>query len=487
MSTATSTATSKPIDTYATDAKCDLINSENPIYLSELYQNLDHLDNIDVAELAESMGFSYAGSAEEPLTWNDLFEGLGQLMVIGAVEVTEIIEAIHSEIILRPIGRFNEDHLSRWQQGLTRRVYNLVRSAMLYSGNNITSLSAQCYRKGLKNRHKKPLPDKLKLLVNVINGMMGDHLVTQNNKLAVPIVLYDRYGQPQRNDLSGRVVILCHGLCLSYLSWHPCAEDSLGENIALALPKSTVLYLDYNTGRRISQNGQCFASLLQELVDKNPEITQIDLVGYSMGGLVSRSAIFYAEQQGLSWYKLVGQLITLGTPHHGAVLERIGNHVFDIIGRVPFAGSLAKLGNIRSAGIIDLRHGSIRDEDWKYLSKRDVLPEHFRFPAKLPRHIKTFFVAGDIAGGLYDSKASSLVGDGLVSVESALGEDTVEHTLCVPEGHKAVFYEVNHINLQYDERVRRQVVEWLVDDGQTNYGLNPRVQSFSDDDLEVVV
>src|SRR5699024_6177771 len=149
---------------------------------------------------------------------------------------------------------------------------------------------------------------------------------------------------------------------------------------------------------------------IKQLVEENPDITQIDLVGYSMGGLVARSALFYAEQEGLDWIDRAGNLVTIGTPHQGALLERTGHYLLDIIGKVPFAASLSKMGNIRSAGIIDLRHGSIRDEDWKYLKQRDVLPEEFRHPTKLPRHVRTYFIAGSIAEGIYDSKATNLVG-----------------------------------------------------------------------------
>ena len=251
-----------------------------------------------------------------------------------------------------------------------------------------------------------------------------------------------------------------------------------GDAIAKSQPETTVLYLDYNTGRRISRSGRQFSQLLQNLVDDNPNISQIDLVGHSMGGLVSRSALFYAEQEHLDWIMRVGNLITLGSPHHGAVLERIGNHVQDIIAKLPFAGSLAKLGDMRSAGIIDLRHGSIRDADWNALEGRSVLPQDFRHPARLPSGIKTYFAASALIETHYDSKMTSLLGDGLVSVASALGEDDVEHALFVPDGHKAVFYGVSHMNLINSRRVREQVVEWLLDNGHSDYADRPRIYSY---------
>lgn len=477
-----------PVENYDLYEACELITYSRPVFLNELHEKMDSLDNFDEEEIVK-LASPDAGNLIriEPLTVGDFLQGLTQLATTGVLEVTEILESLHSELMLRPLGRFNDQHLNRWQKGLTRRFYNGMRHIVQQVGSGITNTNVKLSQKALKRRHEEVLPDSLKLVVNVVNGLIGDHLVTQNSALAVPMMIYDRYGQPHNKPLAGRVVLLCHGLCLSYLSWHPCEEDSLGENIALALPQTTVLYLDYNTGMRISKNGRRLSHLLQQLVEKNPDITQIDLVGYSMGGLVARSALFYAGHERLNWIDRTSNLITIGTPHQGAVLERIGYYILDIIGKMPFATSLSKMGNIRSAGIIDLRHGSIRDEDWQYLEQRDVLPEAFRHPSKLPRHLKTYFIAGTMVEGIYDSKASTLVGDGLVTIDSALGETCELHThmLYVPEGRKAIFYGVNHLNLQYEKRVHKLVIEWLKDNGRSDLALKPRVQSFVEDDIQV--
>ena len=205
-----------------------------------------------------------------------------------------------------------------------------------------------------------------------------------------------------------------------------------------------------------------------------------------MGGLVARSALFYGKQYGFDWVQRVGNLITLGSPHHGASLERIGFFVQNMIAKLPFAGSLAKLGDLRSAGIIDLRYGSIRDADWKSLQGRSVLPPEFRHPTRLPLHVRTYLVAATLVEAHYDSKAASLLGDSLVTIESALGEHTEEHTLSVPEGHKAIFYGVSHYNLLYNERVHNQVVAWLLDNGENDNVSSSRIYSYPND-LEVVI
>ena len=469
-----------------TDAVQEMPLSE---YLQDnVYEQLAELDYIYVDRLdIDDSNFALKNG---PISLTDVFEGIAQLATMGVVEVTDIVEAIHREIILRPVGRFNEGNLTKWQRGLTGRIYGTVRYITALVGSNLAT-GLWLYNNMNKKKNVQPLPRSLRRLVNILNGVMGDHLVNHKNPLAVPMVLYNRQNYVQTQDLSGRVIILCHGLCMSHLSWSIPNSNSLGESIILSQPNSTVLYLNYNTGRRISSNGRSFSKILQNLVDDNPDISQIDLIGHSMGGLVARSALFYGKEQGYHWVQRVGNLITLGSPHHGASLERIGVFVQEMISKLPFAGSLAKLGDLRSAGIIDLRYGSVRDADWNTLESRSVLPQEFRHPARLPPHVRSYFIAGTLVEAHYDFKPASLLGDGLVAVDSALGENSNEHTLFIPEGHKAIFYGVNHYNLLYSGRVHEQVIAWLLDNGRldTNqmfHALRTRIYSYPND-LEVVV
>ncbi len=458
----------------------------NTKFQGDVYEELAQLEYIYVDDAIESnINDSTTTTYHEPISLSDFFEGLAQLATIGVVEVTDIVEAIHREIILRPLGRFNEGNVSKWQRGLTGRIYGAVRQVTKLVGNNLAS-ALRLYKSILNQKNTQPLPRKIEQLVNVLNGVMGDRLVHHNNPLAISMVLYDRSfspidGRPQRKEISGRVIILCHGLCMSHLSWQIHESDSLGKHIIRSLPKATVLYLNYNTGQRISSNGLNFSKVLQKLVDDNPNISQIDLVGHSMGGLVARSALFYGKQQGFNWVKRVGNLITLGAPHHGASLERIGYFVQDMIAKLPFANSLARLGDLRSVGIIDLRHGSIRDADWQFVKGRIGLRQDLRHSAPLPSNIHSYFIAATLAEAHYDAKATKLLGDGLVTIESALGEGEGEHALFVPEGHKAVFYGVSHYNLIYNDRVRKQVVAWLLENGQNNDLLSSRIYSYPDD------
>jgi hypothetical protein len=182
-----------------------------------------------------------------------------------------------------------------------------------------------------------------------------------------------------------------------------------------------------------------------------------------MGGLVSRSALFYGKQAGFNWILLVDHLICLGSPHQGALLERLGYMLQDKVGKIPFAGTVARLGDLRSAGIIDLRWGSIRDDDWEHQKsgRRGDFDDNRR-PAPLPSNIKAYFVAGTIERENMHSKTREAVGDYLVSVKSALGEHAnPEYQLNVPPERKVVLYGVDHMTIQYSQRVIDHVLTWL--------------------------
>jgi pimeloyl-ACP methyl ester carboxylesterase len=93
-------------------------------------------------------------------------------------------------------------------------------------------------------------------------------------------------------------------------------------------------------------------------------VERLVLLGHSMGGLLARSALHYGAQAGYRWPSQLGDLVFLGTPHHGAPLERAGHWVDIVLGATPYAAPFARLGKVRSAGITDLRHGNLLDEDW---------------------------------------------------------------------------------------------------------------------------
>ena len=132
------------------------------------------------------------------------------------------------------------------------------------------------------------------------------------------------------------------------------------------------VYLRYNTGLHVSQNGREFAQLLEKYAR---EVDEISLLCFSMGGLVARSACHVAEDEGHQWRKKLRALITLGTPHHGSPLERGGNWIDVLLELSRYSAPLAKLARVRSAGLTDLRYGNVLDEHWH---GRDRFSKHGR-------------------------------------------------------------------------------------------------------------
>lgn len=404
---------------------------------------------------------TYCKFDHSPPSQADFLEGLSLLATSSVTGVAELIQEVHRQIFLQIFSFTPKQANFIWSNGITKRTYGITQHIMAQCGKGL-AVSLRGLNRFFPVLHEKPLTPLMQFVASALNGVMGDYLIHSHNPLALPMVLYDRYGELQQGELSGRVVILTHGLCMNHLSWAPGENSGLGEHILYHQPRTTVLCLNYNTGRRISSNGRTYSNLLEKLIKKNPGITEIDMIGHSMGGLVSRSALFYGKQSAYEWVNYVENLVCIGSPHQGAVLERLGFLFQQKVGQVRFASIIAQLGNMRSAGIIDLRHGSVRDDDWEHLEARIGQMDDCRKPAPLPSRIKTYLISGTLEKESSSSKTLEALGDYLVSVKSALGEHPhPQFRLNVPEERKAVFYGLNHVEIQHHPRVREQIIAWL--------------------------
>jgi len=210
--------------------------------------------------------------------------------------------------------------------------------------------------------------------VSAINGVYGDHLERTANPLAIEMsLLHDgELVDPERpgdvvQDTSGKVLLAVHGLCLNEQHWTRDGHHRIASTAAAT--GHSIIHLRYNSGRSIDANGRSLAAMLEALLPHWPvPVTELVIVGHSMGGLVARSAAHHATVAGHSWRAQLRQLFTLGTPHHGAPLERGGNRLDYVMELSPYVAPFTSLGKARSAGITDLRYGSITSRERLYMA-----------------------------------------------------------------------------------------------------------------------
>jgi triacylglycerol lipase len=308
---------------------------------------------------------------------------------------------------------------------------------------------------------------KLELALGVLNGTIGDYLAQTGNGLATPMQLVVD-GEPvdlERAALErayprarSRVVLLAHGLMCTESVWDIPGGGDYGAFLERDFGLSP-LYLRYNSGLAIPDNGAQLAALLESLVAVWPvALEEILLLGFSMGGLVLRAACHQASAAGMRWLSLVRRAIYVGTPHLGAPYERIGRVLSKLASVVPdpFARLAAQIGDLRSDGIKDLGDADLRHEDRarrRVGSLRD--PEH---PVPLLPDIQHYIVAGALST---DPRLAMVFGDALVPMPSGTNGLRAEPgTLALPPRHVRVFAGTAHMTLAHDPRVYDQIREW---------------------------
>ena len=212
-----------------------------------------------------------------------------------------------------------------------------------------------------------------RLLVSAVNGLIGDRLAEQQHELAITMAVRRRgHDVPLEPDAlaeafpgaTSDVVIFLHGLGEADEAWQRGARESGGSyGKRLAADTSwTPVYLRANSGLPIAENGVALASLIDDLVAAWPtRVRRIALVGHSMGGLVMRAACAVGTDAGRPWNELVTNVVTLGTPHLGAPLERGVALGVRALGRLPESAPFGRILEYRSVGILDLRGGLAPD------------------------------------------------------------------------------------------------------------------------------
>ncbi|GHB94880.1 esterase/lipase family protein [Thermomonas carbonis] len=378
---------------------------------------------------------------------NDL-RGANRLLVDAVTGTTDLVEAVHASILgwpRRVIGLAPKPDTG----GIPGLAYNGVRGIARLAGSGIDRLLRRMPNtRGEMDRH----PQR-EALIAALNGVLGDHLVATDNPLALtatlrmsgrPLVLDRDALAISHPDAGAHLLVMVHGLCMNDLQWQQ-GQHHHGDTLADELGFQ-VIHLYYNSGLSIADNGRIFSALLQQLVDAWPVLVErIAILAHSMGGLVSRAAIAAAQADDSRWLRTLDTLVSLGTPHLGAPLERAGDLLQTVLGISAHSAPFTALGGLRSAGIQDLRHGSL-------------LVRH----PPLPAHVRAYAVAASTQPPRSDGTAHGSHGDGLVPVASAFGDhEDPALGLGIPDEYRLLVHRTGHIGLLASTKVRKQLRDWL--------------------------
>lgn len=375
--------------------------------------------------------------------------GATRLAADAVLGVTNIVEGMHSRVsaVLPTLGRTSD----RPARGIAGFTYRAVRTGAKFTASVLdASLAAveRLFPPSSQGADSADGGESRLALLSALNGVVGDHLERTHNPLALTMQLRPR------GSTGDRLLVLVHGLCMNDMQWRRTGHDhgAMLEEVAGWSP----VYVRYNTGRHVSTNGLQLAQQIERLVQQWPiPVESIAIVGHSMGGLVARSAVACAEAAGMPWRVKLQSMVHLGTPHHGAVLERGGNWVQMLLEVSPYAASLARLAAVRSDGITDLRFGNVVEADWRtgrhgHRDTRAVTP--------LPASVRCYAVAGTLA----TQGLGTAIGDGLVTVASALGRHrSPSRNLRFPSANVLEVPGAGHLDLLRDARVARQLRLWL--------------------------
>jgi len=389
-------------------------------------------------------------------------QGITRLVTAATIGITDLVEAMHRRIVHPPfLPSTPIQHLITNIAGFT---YTTVRKSTQFIGNSADNALGRF----ASVLGEIEATEKREAISAVLNGVIGDYLEKTANPLQIKMQFRhqgDALPLDQKSlkkaypKINGKILVLLHGSCMNDLQWTR-KDHNHGKALAADL-NTTPLYLHYNSGLHISTNGQEFNDLLEILVTNWPvPVEEMVILGHSMGGLVTRSALHYAQQNQKVWPTHLKKIIFLGTPHHGAPMERAGNYVDVVLEAVPYAKPFARLGKIRSAGVTDLRYGNLVDEDWQD-KDRFKMQRDKRQNVPLPKDVACYSIAA-VVGKETNSKTSHVRGDNMVGVKSALGQHKKpSKSLMFKKQNTWIAYGNNHIDLLSNPEIYSKIKSWL--------------------------
>ena len=295
-----------------------------------------------------------------------------------------------------------------------------------------------------------------------INGFWGDYLSRRKHRLDLGMTLrhHGRHlpATPEAfaaafPNPTNKVCVFVHSLASTEWLWSLSSEEHYGDpdvTFGTRLADDlgfTPIYLRYNTGRHISENGRALATLLTEVLEAYPvPVEEIVLVGHSMGGLVVRSAAHYAREHDEPWVAHLRHVACIGAPHLGAPLEKAVNLLTGVLKNLDAAGAQvpAELLDSRSAGVKDLRYGYTIDEEWAEKDPDEVFADARR-NVPLVDGVGYYFLAATISRDP-EHPLGELLGDLMVRLPSASGE-APEPARRIHFSSGSVFPGMSHIHI----------------------------------------
>src|SRR4051794_26289219 len=208
---------------------------------------------------------------------SDEVRALGRLGARTFVDAVTHVERVHGAIATRAFrpASFVGAPARYTHDAIAKAVYACVRVTGRGVGMAAAEMGALVPSAGTAEASPKA-----KLARSILNAAIGDQLAAHDDPLAI------RMSARVDGEATPALAVFLHGLAET--------DDSWGRRVGSGLRAVfgfTPVYVRYNTGRHISDNGMELARLLDGLVDEWPTgVERIMLVGHSMGGLVARSA-----------------------------------------------------------------------------------------------------------------------------------------------------------------------------------------------------
>lgn len=396
-------------------------------------------------------------------------------------ETSNLVERTHDEVVERSLRRFAPVEPARAVGNVVTGIQGAIAATVFKSIRGVNGLTRLSVNAGIDVAESALKPDKNELatpmqssaagsvnwcidyLQSSLNGLWGDYLSRHNSALD-PGMTLRQDGRAISLDATAlanafekptnKLCVFVHGLASTEWLWtfssahhydgdtNVCYGSRLCDDLGF-----TPVYIRYNTGKHISDNGQQLAALLDTLVKHFPvPVEEIALVGHSMGGLVARSAASYGRDKKLDWTRRLAHVACIGAPNLGAPLEKGVNLLTGALLYVDAAAAQVSrtILNSRSSGIKDLRYGYTLGDEWQG-TDTDAPFSNARLNVPLPDDVPYYFIAAVLTKNP-DNPVGKLIGDLLVRQPSASG-NTANPRRRIPFTSGRNFAGLDHIQI----------------------------------------